>query len=576
MESCCGAAAGMEARPGTLVPHRATAPHHTAPHRTVPYCTVPYRTALPYRTVLPYRTLPYHILPYHTIPYRTVLPYRTTIPYHTIPYCATIPHRTIPCWAQRCLGRSPSPLSLQAVDDLLRCGICFDYFSIAVIIPQCSHNYCSLCIRKFLSYKTQCPTCCVAVSESDLKNNRALDELVKSFSSARQQLVQLVLDTPLISSPLACSRRSIGKSHAKTSASSPVVKEEVPVIDSFLKKENVCTLTKTDGLAGTDWKVCKTEEHHNISSSSPEAGSKDNKAGSRESPEGTNSGEKPSASVIKVVNKVDCPVCGVAIPEEYINKHLDSCLSREEKKDCLRSSAHKRKPMPKVVYNLLSDRDLKKKLKEHGLSSRGSRQQLIKRHQEFVHMYNAQCDSLNPKSVAEIVKELEKNEKIRVQLELNKSGENSLTFTKDQTEEEIDEIHTSYRNKHRSEFQFLVDQVKNRWEKSGKRKTESTQKKKEGTFIGLPAGTGEDPEEHHSAAVLGEAQVLEPGAPDGTRSDPRSPEEGQGSGSLAFSESSGSSSSNCLLDLRTSKRKTCQSWLPGGDRLLPRSKRKKS
>jgi len=33
---------------------------------------------------------------------------------------------------------------------------------------------------------------------------------------------------------------------------------------------------------------------------------------------------------------VDCPVCGVAIPEEYINKHLDSCLSREEKKDCLR------------------------------------------------------------------------------------------------------------------------------------------------------------------------------------------------------------------------------------------------
>uniref|UniRef100_A0A669PJL5 RING-type E3 ubiquitin transferase n=1 Tax=Phasianus colchicus TaxID=9054 RepID=A0A669PJL5_PHACC len=452
--------------------------------------------------------------------------------------------------AQRCRSRSPSPLSLQAVDDLLRCGICFDYFSIAVIIPQCSHNYCSLCIRKFLSYKTQCPTCCVAVSESDLKNNRALDELVKSFSSARQQLVQLVLDTPLISSPLACSRRSIGKSHAKTSASSPVVKEEVPVIDSFLKKENVCTLTKTDGLAGTDWKVCKTEEHHNISSSSPEAGSKDNKAGSRESPEGTSSGEKPSTSVVKVVNKVDCPVCGVAIPEEYINKHLDSCLSREEKKDRLRSSAHKRKPMPKVVYNLLSDRDLKKKLKEHGLSSRGSRQQLIKRHQEFVHMYNAQCDSLNPKSG----------------------------------------------NKHRSEFQFLVDQVKNRWEKSGKRKTESPQKKKEGTFIGLPAGTGEDPEEHHSAAVLGEAQVLEPANPDGKRSDPRSSEEGQGSVSLAFSESSGSSSSsssdilrdleaeicsvssdsNCLLDLRTSKRKACQSRLPGGDRLLPRSKRKKS
>ncbi|NXC42703.1 RAD18 ligase, partial [Penelope pileata] len=438
------------------------------------------------------------------------------------------------------------------VDDLLRCGICFEYFSIAVIIPQCSHNYCSLCIRKFLSYKTQCPTCCVAVSESDLKNNRTLDELVKSFSSARQQLVQLVLDTPLISSPLACSRRSVGKSQAKTPASSPVLDKEVPVIDSFLKKENVCTPTKTDGLAGTDWKVCKSENHHNLCSSSPEADGNDYEVGSQESPECTKNCEKPSTSVIKVVNKVDCPVCGVAIPEEYINKHLDGCLAREEKKDRLRSSAHKRKPMPKVVYNLLSDRELKKKLKEHGLSAHGSRQQLVKRHQEFVHMYNAQCDSLSPKSVAEIVKELEKNEKIRVQLEFNKTGENSMTFTKDQTEEEIDKIHTSYRNKHRSEFQFLVDQVNNRWKKSGKRKAENADSKEEGTAIELLAGTGEDPEEHHSAAVPGKAQVPNPETPDGKRSDGHCPEEGQESVPAAFSESSrstSSSSSDILRDL---------------------------
>lgn len=50
------------------------------------------------------------------------------------------------------------------------------------------------------------------------------------------------------------------------------------------------------------------------------------------------------------------------------------------------------------MYNLLSDRDLKKKLKQHGLSVQGNKQQLIKRHQEFVHMYNAQCDALHPKS----------------------------------------------------------------------------------------------------------------------------------------------------------------------------------
>ncbi|KFV13593.1 E3 ubiquitin-protein ligase RAD18, partial [Tauraco erythrolophus] len=358
------------------------------------------------------------------------------------------------------------------------------------------------------------------------------------LDASRQQLFQLVLDTPLVSSPLDCSRRPAGKSHIRSPVSCPALKEEVPVIDSFFRKDKVCTLTNADGVAGTDQKIFKTEEHHNLYSSSAEVDDKDSEVGSRESPKCTKSHENPSTSVIKVVKKVDCPVCEVAIPEQYINKHLDSCLTREEKKDSLRSSAHKRKPMAKVVYNLLSDRDLKKKLKEHGLSSHGTRQQLVKRHQEFVHMYNAQCDSLNPKSVAEIVKELEKNEKIRVQLECNKTSENSLTFTKDQTEEEIDEIHADYRNKHRSEFQFLVNQVNNRWKKSGERKRESAQIKEIVTEE-LPAAT-EHAEEHRTAIVPAKAQILKTETPDGKRSEPESLEEARRSVSPAFSLSSGS------------------------------------
>lgn len=54
--------------------------------------------------------------------------------------------------------------------------------------------------------------------------------------------------------------------------------------------------------------------------------------------------------------------------------------------------------MGKLVYNLLSLQELKRRLKECHLSVLGSRDQLIKRHREFVHVYNAQCDSLNPKS----------------------------------------------------------------------------------------------------------------------------------------------------------------------------------
>ncbi|NXX35572.1 RAD18 ligase, partial [Nicator chloris] len=421
------------------------------------------------------------------------------------------------------------------VDDLLRCGICFDYFSIAVIIPQCSHSYCSLCIRKFLSYKTQCPTCCVAVSESDLKNNRILDDLVKSFNSARQQLLQLVLEAPHVPSPLAHSQCPAAESH-RSPASQPGSKE-LPGIDSFLRKDKVCTSTMAGGLAWTAQKGFKTEQHHDLHSTSAEGGGEDNKVGPPEIP---GCHEKPSTSVVQGDKKVECPVCEVAILEQYINKHLDSCLTREEKKDSLRSSAHKRKLMSKVVYNLLSDRDLRRKLKEHGLSTSGTRQQLIRRHQEFVHMYNAQCDSLKPKSVAEVVKELEKNEKIRVQLECNKPAENSLTFTKDQTEEEIDGIHAEYRNKHRSEFKFLVDQVNKRWKKTGERRAESAQNSQEVSVKELPAAT-EPGEEHHTAVVPGKAQALQSEIPGGQRSDSHCLKEWQRSASPEFSVSSGSS-----------------------------------
>ncbi|NXR45299.1 RAD18 ligase, partial [Hippolais icterina] len=421
------------------------------------------------------------------------------------------------------------------VDDLLRCGICFDYFSIAVMIPQCSHSYCSLCIRKFLSYKTQCPTCCVAVSESDLKNNRILDDLVKSFNSARQQLLQLVLDAAPSPSPPAPGQPPAAESHS--SPGSQADSKEGPGIDSFLRRDKVCTPTKAGGLARAAQK-----EQHDLHRPCGEVGGKDNEVGSQEIPGYTENHEKPSTSVVKGDKKVECPVCEVAILEQYINKHLDSCLTRGEKKDSLRSSAHKRKLMSKVVYNLLSDRDLRKKLKEHGLSTSGTRQQLIKRHQEFVHMYNAQCDSLNPKSVAEVVKELEKNEKVRVQLESNKAAESSLTFTKDQTEEEIDEIHAEYRNKHRNEFKLLVDQVNKRWKKIGERKAESAQNKEEVSVKELPAAT-EPEEEHHAAVVSGKAQALQSEIPDGQGGESHCLKEWQRSASPELSLSSGSSSS---------------------------------
>ncbi|XP_067400488.1 E3 ubiquitin-protein ligase RAD18 isoform X2 [Emydura macquarii macquarii] len=472
--------------------------------------------------------------------------------------------------------RRPENLSLlKEMDDLLRCGICFDYFDIAMIIPQCSHNYCSLCIRKFLSYKTQCPTCCVAVTEPDLKNNRILDELVKNFNSARQQLLQLVLDSPPVSPSTNYTKHSAGKGHATGSMVGSASKQDKQLIDNFFIKENPQPLKRTSVTPEVECKGCKNEQEKDSCCSTASTHDAVNEGTAATSPKCTQNPEKPSTSVMKVVTKVDCPVCGVAIPEQYINRHLDNCLIRDEKKDSLRSSGHKRKSLSKVVYNLLSDRDLKKKLKEHGLSIQGNRQQLIKRHQEFVHMYNAQCDSLHPKSVAEIVKELGNNEKIRTQLEFNKAGENSMTFTKDQTEKEIDEIHTDYRNKHKGEFQLLVDQVNNRWKKTGKRKIESLQEREAVSAEEQSMDTGEENIKKQctdQASVTDQLPKTE--IPDSDTSKYHNLAEGRESLSPAMSELSGSarsSSSDILRDLQEvemfseSSEKIISSW-GSGDR----------
>ncbi|XP_019800218.1 E3 ubiquitin-protein ligase RAD18 isoform X1 [Globicephala melas] len=445
----------------------------------------------------------------------------------------------------------PGLAVMKTIDDLLRCGICFEYFNIAMMIPQCSHNYCSLCIRKFLSYKTQCPTCCVTVTEPDLKNNRVLDELVKSLNFARNHLLQFALESPRISSASSSSKNLAAKVHTSV-AFRRSLKQESRLMENFLIRE-----------AGGSVSELLIKENESKFSPQKELSSSAKTRGTpsvEKSAPGFSEAsvpETPSTSALKEVTKVDCPVCGVHIPENHINKHLDSCLSREEKKESLRSSVHKRKPLPKTVYNLLSDRDLKKKLKQHGLSVQGNKQQLIKRHQEFVHMYNAQCDALHPKSAAEIVQEIENMEKTRMRLEASKLNESIMVFTKDQTEKEIDEIHSNYRIKHQNEFQRLVDQAKKGYKKTVgmskkkvKEEDESTEKllsvcvgqeDNKMKFSDIPSVTN-----HFPQSKLDSPGKLEPDRPDDSSSCTDIQEEALSS---PESESCNSSSSDIIRDL---------------------------
>ena len=111
---------------------------------------------------------------------------------------------------------------------------------------------------------------------------------------------------------------------------------------------------------------------------------------------------------------VKCPVCGMEMSQQMINSHLDHCLKPSSSfsnklpikpADVSLSTSTKTSTtvkslprLPKLVFSVMKDKELKKKLKDYNLSTQGTRLVMVARLQEFTLQYNAQCDSLNPKT----------------------------------------------------------------------------------------------------------------------------------------------------------------------------------
>uniref|UniRef100_A0A8C5ESY1 RING-type E3 ubiquitin transferase n=1 Tax=Gouania willdenowi TaxID=441366 RepID=A0A8C5ESY1_GOUWI len=349
----------------------------------------------------------------------------------------------------------------QNIDTLLRCPICFDFLNISMM-TKCSHNFCSLCIRKFLSYKLQCPVCNM-VSKNDRtrpEQHRLLDDLVTNFRTARQQLSKANFDSPPIS-------------------------PKTPSLLHFFQKKLKTPPSENTGLDRSiahSFQPRKMELSHN-----PKLPSEKTRVPVKEEALDVQIAHSSSPSIdVKPIIKVECPVCSVSISQQFINKHLDTCLTRDEKKESLRSSlGNNRRPMGKLVYNLLSVQELKRRLKECHLSMQGSRDQLIKRHQAFVQSYNAQCDSLNPKS-GERGCQVEANEKARNQLQ---GKPNLYVYLMIQSYVFFLSMfdYKYLQQNHSSDFSRLIAQVRGR--------IESSKRKQEGQRTARPPPT-------HSVAEL--------------------------------------------------------------------------
>ncbi|KAK2142937.1 hypothetical protein LSH36_895g00026 [Paralvinella palmiformis] len=168
------------------------------------------------------------------------------------------------------------------------------------------------------------------------------------------------------------------------------------------------------------------------------------------------SGVEIASGVVSTPTKSQSAVKSFTIPEKNVNLHLDRCLIRSEKEETMRKCVIKRKPLPKYVYSLMKDKELRKKMAELGLPTDGDRQTLIKRHQELILRYNAKCDSLNPKSVkrhksqfARLISETKERMKQDKQTDTEATSSDACTLNDDDDGESI----TSLVNDHDSEIQ---------------------------------------------------------------------------------------------------------------------------
>eukprot|EP00105_Crassostrea_gigas_P042225 XP_019926373.1 PREDICTED: dentin sialophosphoprotein-like [Crassostrea gigas] len=353
-----------------------------------------------------------------------------------------------------------SYLEMKEIDSLLRCPICYDFMHTAMILPECSHTFCSFCIRQHLSHTNQCPACNHGACENNLRNNRLVDDLIVQFKAIRSLLLEITQKhSNEKDSDLNQSNETVLQ-ESKTQKKLPNSKTITSIPTTV--KDDVIDLISEDGEGkeedeSEDWKLRENKENQGISTPGKSLPDRDG-GGELSTPRNQRSSLQSMFSP-SPKQMVSCPVCGLSLREGAMNDHLDLCLGGEEKKSALRKPTPKRKPMAKLVYNLMSERDIKKKLKEVGLSTAGDKKTLVRRHHDFVMLYNSECDALKPKSVQEIVKEVEKTENIRNR---SRTDHSRLLIEKNSSPATIEKAQKIYMKKHKSHFSDLIAETKKR------------------------------------------------------------------------------------------------------------------
>lgn len=318
--------------------------------------------------------------------------------------------------------------SFAALESALRCQVCKDFYD-TPMITSCSHTFCSLCIRRCLSNDGKCPTCRSGDQASKLRRNWTVQEAVDAFQNARPPALDLakrkVLQSQDNGKPKRSSKRKVADTDFEDDGPARRTRSSQRQNEGSQNPPSEATIIALDSEDGED------EEFK------PEP--------------------QPNDGLVA------CPMCGKRMMEEAVFNHLDKCTGTEEpsrkapfltRSTTTQINSKITKPalerLPQLNYTLLKDNALRKKLQELGIPNWGSRQLLIKRHTEWVDIYNSNSDSSRPRSTRELLRDLDAWERSQGGLASGQSTNGSSGVMKK------DFDHAEWKGRHRDHFDDLI------------------------------------------------------------------------------------------------------------------------
>ncbi|KAK1827629.1 hypothetical protein QBC39DRAFT_333984 [Podospora conica] len=278
-----------------------------------------------------------------------------------------------------------TPLAgLMPVEQAFRCHVCKDFYT-SPMLTSCNHTFCSICIRRCLSVDGKCPLCRANDQESKLRGNWALREAVDAFITARPAILEIAR-TPAAPPP----RLSSPKRKADELEDSPS--------ESVQDGKRLRMSTRSSKTRGSQATAAMAREEADLYIEDT----------IEEAPYQPDDG------------LVACPICWARMKEAQVDKHLDKSCPGSPQPPKPQPAAFRFPPspsrpstskpperLPALAYSMLKDQALRKKLSELGLSTVGARPLLERRHQEWITLWNANCDSARPKKRAELMHDLD-------------------------------------------------------------------------------------------------------------------------------------------------------------------------